>query len=59
MTLSTKETDLSLQPLDVSGFKKLFMIRTYSPWETLPTSGDYVIINPETEELIFSKDGKQ
>lgn len=34
------------------------MIRAFSPWETLPLSGEYVIINPETEELILA-DTKQ
>ncbi len=34
------------------------MIRTFSPWETLPLSGEHVIINPETEELTLT-DKKQ
>lgn len=59
LSFNSKSNEPYESPFIVTGYDKLYSIRTYSPGETPALLGDYVLINTDKEELILKENNKE
>lgn len=59
LSFNSKGNEPYESPFIVTGYDKLYSIRTYAPGETPALLGDYVLINTDKEELLLKENNKE
>ena len=59
LSFNSKGNEFYESPLIVTGYERLYQIRSYTPWETSALLGDYVLINTDAEELILKEHNQE